>query len=179
MQKEEYVYYLGDIPGLSGNNKYLAIGTNTFTPLELSFKAEVDLSQVELGAKLYIGSGKRDVVKSIIGRAGPALFQKLDKKSTLEILEKIVLENEEKFIKFVNTAGPYSMKRHSLSLLPGIGEKVLVFILKERDNRKIRNLKDFEKRCNENKIKFSLTKALSQRLYNELTGISKERLFIH
>ncbi len=178
MCKEEYVYYLSKKIGHNGNDNYIGIGSSNFTPLELNFKSETDIKKVIPGDKLYVGEGSREVVKSIIGRAEPLDFEGNDHKFLQEIINKIISENETRFVDFFNNSEAYSMKRHSLSLIPGVGPKVLAFILKERKIKQINSINDLKERCEQNNVPFIPLSNLSKRIVLELCGKTKERIFV-
>ena len=54
---------------------------------------------------------------------------------------RIVLANQDRFVKFYNDAGPISIKKHLLEELPGLGKKTVTEIL---NARKAGPFKDFE-----------------------------------
>jgi len=62
------------------------------------------------------------------------------------VLERIVLENEEKFVEFFNKAQPLTTRLHQLELLPGIGKKLMWAILDERKKGDFKNFKDITDR---------------------------------
>ncbi|MFH0906389.1 MAG: DUF655 domain-containing protein [archaeon] len=61
-------------------------------------------------------------------------------------LEKIVLDNETRFVDFFNTAKPIGLRRHQLDLLPMIGKRHRDIILKYlKDNGKFNSFDDIRK----------------------------------
>lgn len=60
----------------------------------------------------------------------------------VSVIETYVKENEEKFVDFVNTAGPITLKRHSLEVLPGVGKKLMWEIINYREKHPFKNFKE-------------------------------------
>ena len=52
--------------------------------------------------------------------------------SCLFEIQTIVLEDEARFIRYFNEAGPITTRMHALELLPGIGKKLMWAVLNER-----------------------------------------------
>ncbi|MDR1721446.1 MAG: DUF655 domain-containing protein [Methanobrevibacter sp.] len=122
-----------------------AIGTDSFTLLELTPKDGVDL---EIHETVYIGAEleKRDKINKVKGKLD---FENLTATSRVEIdyvIEEIIQNHEEKFIDFYNTASPLNTRLHKLELLPGIGNKHMWHILKEREQEPFKSFEDFKKR---------------------------------
>lgn len=177
MEKENFVYYLSKRILQNGDYSYIGLGSVNFTPLEFTLKSEIT-DDLEFGEKLYIGDGNREKVKSIIGRCNSSCFENLDQRALQTIVELVISDNENKFVDFFNTAGAYSVKRHYLTLVPGIGFKLLDFFLKERELKKFESIKDIEQRCNENKIPFIPLNSISKRVLMELSGKTDEKIFV-
>ncbi|HTX61268.1 MAG TPA: DUF655 domain-containing protein, partial [Methanobacterium sp.] len=97
-----------------------AIGIEEFTLLELTPKEKINL---DIHEKVYIGAGKREKIARVNRRLK---YDKLTSTAKLElnyVVEEIIKENEAKFVKFFNEAGPISTRLHQIELLPGIGKK--------------------------------------------------------
>jgi putative nucleotide binding protein len=62
------------------------------------------------------------------------------------MIEKIVKENEAKYVEFFNTAQPITTRLHMLELLPGIGKKMMWAIIDERKKGKFKSFEDIETR---------------------------------
>lgn len=62
------------------------------------------------------------------------------------MVEKLVKENESRFVNFFNTAQPISTRLHQLELIPGIGKKHLWDIIDERKKAPFTNFEDVKKR---------------------------------
>ncbi len=147
-RKDEWAYVLDYLPKgypSSRDNKPVAqvIGTYHFTLLEVTPKPGVSLEIME---KIYIGEGKRDKIMTIVKRI-PA--SKLTASAYAELpyaVEKIVEENEERFVEFINTSMPLTTKLHQLELLPGIGKKHMWEIVKERKRKPFESFEDVKSR---------------------------------
>ena len=116
-KKEEYAIVLDYLrlgyvnkSGTKFKNKPIvqSIGTDKFTLLELIPKDNVD---IEIHEKLYIGSGKRDKIKTV----RKLDYNNLTATSRVELeyaIKEIVEKQEDKYINFFNTAGSLSFSFH-------------------------------------------------------------------
>lgn len=150
-KKEEYAIVLDYLrlgyvnkSGTKFKNKPIvqSIGTDKFTLLELIPKDNVD---IEIHEKLYIGSGKRDKIKTV----RKLDYNNLTATSRVELeyaIKEIVEKQEDKYINFFNTAGPLSTRLHKIELLPGIGKKTMWNIIKARDEKPFESYKDLQNR---------------------------------
>lgn len=59
-----------------------------------------------------------------------------------ETLYHFIQENESKYIEWFNKAGPITIKRHSLEVLPGIGKKIMWDIVNERNKKLFESFAD-------------------------------------
>ncbi len=174
--KEEYAIVLDVV--LSSQSSFKddeiaqALGTTGFTLLELVPKQGVIL---KAGDKVYIGEGKRDEVQYIKRAINP---EKLSggAKSELEFtLMDIIDDRAEEFINFFNNAGPITIRKHSLELIPGIGKKHLGELLEERDNGPFKDFNDLKTRC---PFISDPQKALADRIMKEMDDIEDFRIFV-
>ncbi|MGL4670112.1 MAG: DUF655 domain-containing protein [Methanobacteriaceae archaeon] len=120
-----------------------AIGKEDFTLLELIPKPGAGL---EIHEEVYIGKGERDKIAKVKGRLD---FENLTATSRIEIgyvIEEIVINHEEKYIKFFNEAGSLSTRLHQLELLPGIGNKHMWDIIKAREEEPFKSFEDLKSR---------------------------------
>ena len=148
MVKEEYIIALDFLPMGKATDKrpeptVQGIGESYFSLLEVVVKKDV---QVRPKERVYIGSGKRDVVEYIKRRITYEDLTSLAKNILEEVVAEIVTKNESKFVTFFNMAGPLSPRMHSLELLPGLGKKHLFNILQERKKRPFESFEDIRKR---------------------------------
>ena len=89
------------------------------------------------------------------------------------ILEKEVLKYEEEFIKFFNNSTSITPRMHALKLLPGIGQKHMWEILKEREKQKFGSFQDIADRTSISHP----TKVIAQRIIKELQREEKYYIF--
>ncbi len=100
----------------------------------------------KIGDRVYIGSGERDVIDHVNRRI---YYDELSNNAKIELpfeIQKIVLDNEPRFIRFFNDAGPITTRMHALELLPGIGKKLMWAILNERKKGPFKSFKDLTDR---------------------------------
>jgi putative nucleotide binding protein len=91
-----------------------------------------------------------------------------------EIIKKIVMISESRFINFLNQARPLTTQMHQLQLLPGIGNKRLWQIIEARRKTPFKNLDDFTERTG---ISDPIG-LFSNRILQEIQGEEKYQLFI-
>ncbi len=150
--KEQYAYILDFMPTGHGTDTrplhlreplVQALGIEYFILLELVMK---DGAKIEIENKVFVGKGERDVVKRVEKRLR---FEELSPGSKLELpfmIEKIVKENEAKYVEFFNIAQPITTRLHMLELLPGIGKKMMWALIDERKKGKFKSFKELEER---------------------------------
>jgi putative nucleotide binding protein len=141
-----------------------AIGIEEFTLLELTPKENVNL---DIHEKVYIGAGKREKIARVNRRLK---YDKLTSTAKLElhyVVEEIIKENEAKFVKFFNEAGPISTRLHQIELLPGIGKKHMWDILNARKEKEFESYKDIKERV---PMLADPVKLISKRIILELEG---------
>jgi len=120
-----------------------AIGEDKFVLMELSPKKDKIPAMYE---RVYIGEGEREVIDHVIKRLR---YNELTPTAKIElsyILEKIVKEDEKRFIQTFNEAKPITTRLHTLDLMPGIGKKLMWAILEERKKGPFSNFEDLTKR---------------------------------
>jgi putative nucleotide binding protein len=179
--KEEFAMVLDFLPnGYSNDDRPMfkktpivqALGKNNFTLLELVPKKDVFLQPTE---EVYIGEKERDKIHHIQGRL---VLQKLTPtaKAELEpIIQKIVHENQARFVEFFNNAQPLSTRMHSLELLPGLGKKHMWQILEERRGEPFKDFEDLKKRV---KLIPDPEKVIIKRILKELERMEKHYIFL-
>ncbi|MDQ1283176.1 MAG: putative nucleotide binding protein [Euryarchaeota archaeon] len=120
-----------------------AVGEANFVLMEMTPKAGVVPAA---GTRVYIGSGSRDVIDHVNRRIE---FPELSNNAKLELpyqIQSIVLDNEARFIRYFNDAGPITTRMHALELLPGIGKKLMWAILNERKKGAFKGFADLMER---------------------------------
>lgn len=176
-KQEEYGIVLDFLPNgkaMSDSRRPVGqiLGKEHFVLLEVQPKQGVHLAA---GEEVYLGKDKRDKVHHVLGKVG---VEELTQTARLELehqLDKIVSENEEKFVNFFNKTGPVSMRLHSLELLPGIGKKHMWSIIEERKIEPFKSFKDIVDRV---ELMPDPKKVIVKRILEEIEGVDKHKLFV-
>jgi len=179
---EEFAYVLDFLPhgrpGLpqGGRAGYRAgaliqcVGEEFFTLLEALSREGLTL---KAGDRVYIGKESRDEVTYIIGRIGYGELTGAAKSELPSVITRIVLNREDWFINFFNTARAITPRMHALELIPGIGKKYMWQVINERDRKPFESFEDLQKRTELP----NPAKLITKRVLEELEGESKYRLF--
>lgn len=150
----------------------IILGASFFTLLEVVPKPGMDLKPLE---EVYIGREARDKIDHIKQRIP---FEQLTSNAKAELdkaIDKVIVQNEKRFVQFFNQSGPISLKRHQLELLPGIGKQHMEDILRERQAKPFESLEDIEKRV---RFLTSPVAIIRRHVVNELEGDQKYYLFV-
>ena len=150
--KEQYAYILDFLPtGHAEDTRPIhlreplaqSLGSEFFILLELVVKEN---AKIEIESKVFVGKGDRDLVKRVEKRLK---YEELTHGAKIELpymIEKIVKENEAKYVEFFNNAQPITTRLHMLELLPGIGKKMMWALIDERKKGKFSSFKELEER---------------------------------
>ena len=139
-----------------------AVGETNFVLMEMTPKEGV---VTVAGARVYIGSGSRDVIDHVNRRID---YSELSNSAKLElpfVIQTIVLEDEPRFIRYFNDAGPITTRMHALELLPGIGKKLMWSVLNERKKGSFKSFADLVERV---KGLHNPEKLIAKRIEDEL-----------
>jgi putative nucleotide binding protein len=120
-----------------------AVGEDQFVLVELSPKKDKVLAVYE---RVYIGEGERDIIDHVIKRLPYDELTPTAKVELPYVLEQVVKENKERFIKVFNEAKPVTTRLHTLDLFPGIGKKLMWAIVEERKKGEFASFEDLTKR---------------------------------
>jgi len=148
-----------------------AIGEENLVLLEILSANNVTF---EAGERIYIGKEGRKKIISVLGRLD---YEDLSPNARNEIpfvCEKIVLANEQRFVKYFNEAMPVTPRLHSLELIPGIGKTYMMQILNEREKRPFISFEDINRRCGLRDV----AKLITKRILEELQGDTRIFLFV-
>ncbi len=150
---EDYVYVLdymahGKIGGtrqaFRSEPLVQIIGEDYFTLLEAIPRIGATISIHE---RLYIGKDLlREKISHILGRTNYDDLSSTAKTELPSAVEDIVVKNEERFVKFFNTAVAVTPRMHSLELIPGIGKKYTWTILRAREQKPFESFEDIKNR---------------------------------
>ncbi len=119
------------------------IGTEFFTLLEVVPKSNIELKVLE---EVYVGKGERDKIDFIKKRIS---FKNLTNTSLSDVenaIEAIIKNNEPKFVSFFNDSRSITLKRHQIELLPGMGKKHMLQLIKEREKEPFKSFEDIKTR---------------------------------
>ena len=177
MAKEEKAVILDFLPyGYPLDKKMMplaqAVGANEFVLLQLVPRRGI---KFEVGEEVYIGEGKRDKVQYILGRCPREKLTETSKNQLRDFIEKFVKEKEKKYVDFFNKAQAINTRLHQFELLPGFGKKHMQAILKEREEKPFENFEDIRTRAHGAP---DPQKAIEKRIFEELTEIQRQNLFI-
>jgi putative nucleotide binding protein len=175
---EEYAYVLdytlrGKSTTVRGREGLIVqgIGEEHLTLLEL---LGVQNMNFEVGERVYIGREGRDKVISVLGRLEYEYISQSAKNDPPAIVEKIVLQNEKRFIDHINNAQPVTPRIHALELIPGIGKTYMLTIIREREKRKFDSFVDLQTRVGLR----DPAKLIVKRIVDEIAGQARMNLFV-
>lgn len=175
MEKEEYAIVLEYLPNGYPLEKRMmpiaqAIGATNLILLELVPRRGISLA---IGEKVYIGEGKREKIYYILGRLHKEKLTEHAKDQLKEIISKVV--KEKNFIDFFNKSEAINKRIHQIELLPGFGKKHTQEILEKRKEKAFIDLEDMKKRIHNLP---DPEKAIEKRIFQELTGFERYKLFV-
>lgn len=176
--KDDYVRVLDFLPQGKAERSFKripiaqAIGEKYFSLLEVVPRKDMVFS---MGERTYVGENLRDKVDHINRKIIYDWLTPTAKNNLIEVLEKIVLDDEKEFLNFFNTAEPLNTRMHKLETLPRIGKKHLKEIIAEREIEPFKSLKDLQKRV---KNLSDPSKLVAEKIIEELKGESKYYLFV-
>ncbi len=136
---EDYAYVLDylaegrpDSKSYKHESLVLALGKDEFKLFELIPRED---KTCNIGDKLYIGKelDKREKIKHVKRRIGWDELTHAAQSEVPYVVEDIIDEEEDRFLKFYNEAHPITKRYHMLELLPGLGSKKMRAILDERE----------------------------------------------
>lgn len=177
-RKEEYAIVLDYLPyGYPLEKKMMplaqAIGKKNLTLLQIVPRRGLSF---ELNEEVYIGEGKRDKVLYILGRLPREKLTETAKNQLKLFVEKIVTEQEARFVEFFNKSQAINTRLHQLELLPGFGKKHTKAIIEARAEKPFESLEDVKNRASGVP---DPKKAVEKRITEELTEMQRYNLFIY
>lgn len=119
------------------------LGNKYFTLLEAVAREGVTIKH---GEKVYIGDGERKEIDHIKRRININDLTTFARSELPFVIEKVVHDDETRFVDFFNKSQPISTRVHQLELLPGIGKKHMFDILAERKKAPFKNFEDIKAR---------------------------------
>ena len=175
---EEYAYVLdfverGKSSTVRGREGVIltALGEDRLTLLEV---LGVENSTFEVGERIYIGKQGRTKVQSVLGKLDYAKISQTAQSEISGVVQKIVTQNEKRFIDYLNNSQPLTPRIHALELIPGIGKTYMKIMLEEREKRKFESFDDLQRRVG---LKDPI-KHIAKRIMEEITGEARMNLFV-
>lgn len=148
-----------------------AIGEENLVLLEILSTNNVTF---DAGERIYIGKEGRKKIISVLGRLNYGDLSPNAKNEIPYVCEKIVLANEQRFVKYFNESMPVTPRLHSLELIPGIGKTYMMQILNEREKGPFVSFEDINKRSGLRDV----AKLITKRILEELQGDTRIFLFV-
>lgn len=145
----------------SGKPIVQAIETPGFNLFEMSYDKDQEITMQE---KIKVQNKPGTQLGKVLKRLNYHGLTQTSKELLSSTIELHLDDMEDRYVKILNNAGPITKKRHSLSLLPGIGEKIMWKIIEERQKKPFKSYEEFNERISVNDIKGVLTK----RILNEI-----------
>ena len=119
-----------------------AVGVEQFKLLELMPKH----LNIAIGSPVYIGAGERKDIERVMRRIS---YEELSRGAVQElpfVLTKIIMDRENEYVDFYNKSISITPKLHMLSLLPGIGKKLMWEIIEQREKKPFESFSDISER---------------------------------
>jgi len=175
---EEYAYVLdfverGKSSTVRGRQGIIvtAIGEDRLTILEI---LGVPDSTFEVSERIYIGKEGRTKVQSVLGKMDYNRISQSAQSEIEGVVNKIVIQNEKRFVDYLNNAQPLTPRIHALELIPGIGKTYMKVMLEEREKNKFESFEDLQNRVG---LKEPI-KQITKRIMEEITGEARMNLFV-
>lgn len=174
---EEFAYVLDFIP--NGKSVIIkeregalvqAVGEERLTLLEILATSEATFT---VGDKIAIGKENRSNIVSVLGKLNYDELTDESKSELLSVLEKMISDNEKKYVAYFNELQPITPRLHALELIPGIGKTFMREIVNERDKKPFESFSEIEKRIG---IR-DPPKLVAKRIIQELSGESRITIF--
>ncbi len=149
----------------------VGLGEDRLTLLEI---LGVPDSTFEVGERIFIGKEGRTKVLSVLGKMDYSRISTSAQSEMPSVVEKIISQNEKRFIQYLNNAQPLTPRIHALELIPGIGKTYMKVMLDEREKTPFTDFNDLQNRVG---LKEPI-KQLTKRIVEEITGESRMTLFV-
>jgi putative nucleotide binding protein len=174
---EEFAYVLDFVP--NGKSTIIkeregplvqAVGEERLTLLEILATPDANFS---VGEKIAIGKENRSSIVSVLGKLNYDELTAEAKNEILNVLEKMIRDNEKRYVEYFNELQPITPRLHALELIPGIGKTFMREIVDEREKKRFESFVDLEKRIG---IR-DPAKLIAKRIIQEMSGESRITIF--
>ncbi len=149
----------------------VGLGEDRLTLLEI---LGVPDSTFEVGERIFIGKEGRTKVLSVLGKMDYSRISTSAQSEMPSVVEKIISQNEKRFIQYLNNAQPLTPRIHALELIPGIGKTYMKVMLDEREKTPFTDFNDLQNIVG---LKEPI-KQLTKRIVEEITGETRMNLFV-
>lgn len=144
------------------------VGTEKFSILRCYLKNQ--LNTVAMGDNIDLEEMKNNF--QLVKKLKASEWSTTLKSEIEDAISKIVQSDEVKYVDFFNNAHLITTKLHQLKLLPGVGEKRLVQVLKIRDQQPFISYDDIQERLSLDPVEL-----ITKRIIEELETEQKYILF--
>jgi len=148
-----------------------ALGEERLTLLEILAAND---SEFTVGERIPIGKENRSRIVSVLGKLNYEELTNEARNELQSVAEKLVRENESRFIAYFNELQPITPRLHALELIPGIGKTFMRQIVNQRDRKKFESFPDLEKRVGVR----DPARLIAKRIVEELSGGSRITIFV-
>jgi len=148
-----------------------AIGEDRLTLPELLAMENQDF---EIGEKVKIGKEGREKIVSVLGKLAYEELSPESKGALPSVVEKLVKENEAKYVEAFNDLQPLTPRLHGLELIPGIGKTFMKEILDTREKSRFASFDDIQERVGLR----DPAKMIAKRIVEELSGDTRVAIFV-
>ena len=148
-----------------------AIGEGWSTLLEVLAMNKVSF---EFGERICIAREGRTKVISVLGRLEYKDLTNNAKNELPVVCEKMVKENEKKYVAYFNELQPVTPRLHALELIPGIGKTLMRQILDGREKKPFESFDDIQKRVGLR----DPAKLIAKRLVEEISEEPRITIFV-
>jgi putative nucleotide binding protein len=176
---EEFAFVLDFIPrGKSAIIKeregpiVQAIGEDRLTLLEILAASSAEFKP---GERIPIGKENRTKIISVLGKLAYSELTNEAKNELEPVLEKMIDQNQGKYIAYFNELQPVTPRLHALELIPGIGKTFMKQIVNQREKKKFESFEELERRVGLREP----IKLVAKRIVEELSGGSRILIFVH
>jgi putative nucleotide binding protein len=87
------------------------------------------------GERVSIGKENRVKVVSVLGKLNYDELTNEAKNELPNVLEKLIIQNEKRFVQYFNDLQPLTPRLHALELIPGIGKTFMREIVNQREKK--------------------------------------------
>lgn len=170
----DYVYIL-DFPKEDVDDKRRRISVQgvgeNFIFLEMILKEDII---PKLHDRVYIGNGYRPVIDHVKRQISYKELTKTGQEEFLKIIYKLVIVNEQRFVRFFNQSNWITRKLHVIGLLAHVNIYQQEKIIREKDNGSFISFQDIETRTG-----ITPSVAIANRILCELNNRVKYLLFVN